>query len=240
MKNTKEKNTENEPITTKLRYSVSRQNFFKRLAVLLVALAAVLVLISGWGFWHELDMNFVYLQLLLPIVGCALFVVVVNNVGEKGFSLIIIPVMLDAAYIVVTEADKAAALHSILTIAICVIVTLSFILTVFGAIGSKWMMVPIILLPLAYRIIVEDLDMFTKAGFELDAAFLKELAILCMIFALLFTVFAMKKRVPAKKEKPIEEVLVELEDAEALASEDTIEPKPDAVPLSEADTVEMR
>lgn len=215
MKKTKEKKDkieENEAVATKLRYCVSKKNFFRTLSALLLGLAIILVLLSSWGFWHDIDMMFVYLQILLPIVSCVLFIVIINHMGEKGFTLTFIPVICAAAYLIINAADKASPLHSVLSIALCIVVALSYILTLFGVIGSKWMMLPIIALPLAYRIIVEDLDMFTKEGFALDAAFLQELAILCMILALLFICLAMKKRDFSKKEKPIEEVLVELED----------------------------
>lgn len=242
MKKTKEKEIENEAVTAegKLRYCVSKRNFFKRLSAFFTALAIILVLLSSWGFWHNIDMMFVYLQIILPIVSCILFIVVINHMGEKGFTLTFIPVICAAAYVIINEADKAAPLHSVLCIALCIVVALSYILTIFGAIGSKWMMLPLILLPLAYRIIVEDLDMFTKEGFALDAAFLQELAILCMIFAMLFIVLAMKKRDFSKKEKPIEEVLVELEDYPDgdFAEENTVQPEEQAIPcLADADTV---
>lgn len=220
MKKTKDKTEENEVQIAKIRYCVSKRNFFKRLSALLMGLAIILVLLSSWGFWHDIDMMFVYLQMLLPIVSCILFIVIINHMGEKGFTLTFIPAICAAAYIIINTADKAAPLHSVLCIALCIAVTLSYIFTLFGIIGSKWMMLPIIVLPLAYRIVVEDLDMFTKTGFAQDAEFLQELAILCMIFALLFICFAMKKRDFSKKEKPIEEVLVELED-----NPDALEPE---------------
>lgn len=240
MKKTKEKTTENEFEAEKLRYSVSGGNFFKHLSVLLLFVAMILILLSNWGFWHDLDMTNVYLQIILPIAGCMLFIIVVNHMGEKGFVLSFIPVVLLAAYVIINEADKGAPLHSILSIALCTVVTLSYILTVFGAISSKWMMLPITLFPLAYRIIVEDIDMFAADGFTVDPAFLQELAILCMIAALLFIVFAMKKREKPRKEKPIEEVLVELEDvpADGIDNEDTLQPEMQDIPcLADADTV---
>lgn len=247
MKKTKEKITENvveaqeaAAQNTKLRYCVSKRNIFKRISTLFLGLAIILILLSSWGFWHNIDMMFVYLQIILPIVSCIVFIVIVNHMGEKGFTLTFIPVICAAAYIIINEAGKGAPMHSVLCVALCIVVTLSYTMALFGAMGSKLLLVPIIIIPLAYRIIGEDMDMFTKEGFALDAAFLQELAILCMICALLFIVFAMKKRDFSKKEKPIEEVLVELENHPDgdLAEEDTLQPDEQEIPcLPDADTV---
>ena len=197
---------------TKLRYCVNKRNFFARFCALLLGLSVILILLSGWGFWNNKDMLYFYLQILLPAVSCILFIVVINHMGEKGFTLTFIPVICAAAYLIINSADKAAPLHSVLCIALCIVVTLAYIMTLFGVIGSKWLMLPIVGLPLAYRIVVEYLDMFTKAeGLTLNGEFLQELAILCMVFSLFIITFAMKKRDFSKKEKPIEEVLVELE-----------------------------
>lgn len=206
----------------KLRYRVSKRNFFSRLTWILLGLSAVFTLMANWGFWNVEDEYFIYLQVILPVVSCILYMLIINHMGEKLFFLTFIPVILGAAFLIVNEANSKQPLHSILIITLCIVVAVSYIMTVFGAIRTKWLLLPIFGLPLAYRVVVEDHDIFfsERSTFSLGE-WLPELAVLCMIFAMLFIVFAMKKRDFTKTEKPIEDVLVELE--ENFDSEDTIE-----------------
>lgn len=198
---------------TKLRYRVSQRNFFTRLTWILLGLSIVFTLMANWGFWSEGDKYFIYLQIVLPVVSCVLYMLIINHMGEKGFFLTSIPVMLGAAYLIIGAASSGNPLHSILLIALCIIVTMSYIMTVFGLIRSKWLLLPIFLLPLAYRIFIEDKEIFFggNGSFELNEL-LPELGVLCMLCAMIFIIFAMKKRDFTKDDKPIEEVLVELED----------------------------
>lgn len=206
----------------KLRYRVSKRNFFSRLTWILLGLSVVFTLMANWGFWNVEDKYFIYLQVVLPVVSCVFYMLIINHMGEKGFFLTFIPVIFGAAFLIVNEANSGKPLHSILIIILCIVVTMSYIMTVFGTIRTKWLLLPIFGLPLAYRIVVEDHDIFfsERSTFSLGE-WLPELAVLCMISAMLFIVFAMKKRDFTNNEKPIEDVLVELE--ENFNSEDTIE-----------------
>lgn len=197
----------------KLRYRVSKRNFFTRLTWILLGIAAVFIAVSNWGCWRTGDEYAVYLQLVLPVVSCALYMLIINHMGEKGFFMTFIPVLLGAAYVIIIEANSGKPLHSILIIALCIIVAISYTMTVFGTISTKWLLIPIFGLPLVYRVLVEDKDLFFNSliPFSLDEA-LPEIAIICMITAMVLIVFAMKKRDFSNTEKPIEEVLVELED----------------------------
>ena len=210
----------------KLRYRVSKRNFFMRLSWILLGLAAVFTVITNWGCWGSDDRYAIYLQLILPVVSCVLYMLIINHMNEKGFFLTFIPVLLGTAYLIVVEANSGKPLHSILIIAICIIVAITYTMTVFGTISSKWVLLPIFGLPLAYRIAIEDKDLFfnSMVPLTLEEA-LPEIAILCMITAMLFIVFAMKKRDFTNNEKPIEEVLVELEDnPDGVKAEETEEP----------------
>lgn len=210
----------------KLRYRVSQRNFFTRLTWILLGLSMVFTVMGNWGFWKENDKYYLYLQIILPVVSCLLYMLIINHMGEKGFFLTSVPVILGAAYLIICAAASGKPLHSILMIALCIVVTMTYIMTVFGAIRTKWLLIPVFGLPLVYRIVVEDKELFFggNGSFEL-AEWLPELAILCMICAMIFIVFAMRKRDFTKDEKPIEDVLVELEE-----NLDGAETEVDAIP----------
>ena len=127
----------------KLRYRVSKRNFFSRLTWILLGLSAVFTLMANWGFWNVEDEYFIYLQVILPVVSCILYMLIINHMGEKLFFLTFIPVILGAAFLIVNEANSKQPLHSILIITLCIVVAVSYIMTVFGAIRTKWLLLPI-------------------------------------------------------------------------------------------------
>lgn len=194
----------------KLRYRVSKRNFFTRFTWVLMGLSIVFTVMANWGFWHDTEEIAIYLRIVLPVASCLLYMLIINHMGEKGFFLTFIPVMLGAGYLIITSTDSGAMLHSILCIALCIVVTISYIMTVFGTIRTKWLLLPIVGLPLIYRIAIEDREMFFSGASKFSVEWFPELAVLCMMLALISIVFAMRKR-DFTKEKPIEEVLVELE-----------------------------
>lgn len=197
---------------TKLRYRVGKRNFFMRLSWLLLAISVLFIFMANWGFWHEADKSVLYFQILLPAASCIIFMLIINHMGEKGFFLTLIPVMCGAAYLMINVVDSGKMLFSLIGITLCIVVTLAYMMTVFGIIRSKWALVPIIALPIVYRIFVQDHDLFFSGDTVHITDLLPELAILCMLAALFFIVFAMKKRDFTNNEKPIEEVLLELEE----------------------------
>lgn len=230
----KQKDTNNEiKKETKIRYRVSQRNFFTRITWLLLGLSIVFTLMANWGFWKVDDEYFIYLQIILPIVSCVLYMLIINHMGEKGFFLTFLPVMLGTAYLIICESNAGKPLHSILIITLCIIVTMAYVMTVFGLIRSKWLLIPIFALPMAYRILVEDKELLFGSSAKLGDI-LPELGVLCMLCAMIFIVFAMKKRDFNKDEKPIEEILVELEENhETEEAQELVQELPEAIPQLE-------
>ena len=69
--------------------------------------------------------------------------------------------------------------------------------TVFGIIRTKWLLVPLFGLPFLYHVFVEDLAALRDTANPVTlSAGLREISVLCVMLALLFTAIAMKKKKP--------------------------------------------
>ena len=77
--------------------------------------------------------------------------------------------------------------------------------TVFTLIRTKWLLVPLFLLPFCYHVGVEDIarlrDTVNPVTF---AEGMQEMSVLCIMLSLLFTALAMKKLVKEPKAQPWE------------------------------------
>ena len=94
----------------KIRYSVSRKNFFVKLAVIFMILSALCRFLGYWGFWSNQTAGFVTFQIVLPILCNLLFIVLVLYAGRRFFSLTFIPVILGVMFFII----KAFGFDSIL------------------------------------------------------------------------------------------------------------------------------
>lgn len=187
----------------KLRYSVSGKNIFTKISVLLLALAILFRLIGCWGFWNNQTPEFIYLQIILPVAACVLFAVVALYMGKKLFFLSFIPVLLGAVFFVVRAFSYDSWIHTILSVVISIIAAFIYTGTVFGGIRTKWLLLPLFGLPLAYDIGIEyRATILARQGAMPLGEFLPELSALCMMAALFFICFAMKKRDFTEKTEP--------------------------------------
>lgn len=175
----------------KLRYSVEKNNFFVKLTTVFLALSVLLQLLSGWGFWKNDDKGYAYMQLLLPILCCILFALIILYGGKKLFLLTSIPVVFGTVFFIVRACGFEGFWRTLLCIAAAVIVMLAYCGTVFGVIRTKWLLPPIFGLTLVYKLFLDKTVSFADMSVK---ELLPELAVICMLLAMLFIPFAMKKR----------------------------------------------
>ena len=171
----------------KIRYSVSKRNFFVKLAVIFMLLSALCRFLGYWGFWSNQKSSFIVFQIALPILCNLLFIVLILYAGRRLFSLTFIPVLLGVMFFIIKAFGFDSFLHTILCICLYLAVAFIYTATVFGVIRTKWLLAPLFGLPLIVHIYL-DRDMIAPA----DKAV--ELSVLCIMAALLCTCFAMKRR----------------------------------------------
>lgn len=216
----------------KVKYSLNGKGFIAKIVTLLLCLSVLFHVMGCWGFWNDQDESFIYMQILLPIVACILFAVMLMLWGEKHLALTIIPVLAGAAFFVV-KATTMSLLPMVLCIVVSVIVTLVYMLTMLGAIETKWMLVPCIALPLLYQLIIRDgATLLAKENAMTMEEFIPELSVLCLLTALLLVALAMKKVKPADIVKTDEDAILGIEDA---AEEKAAEEKKEEITLPDSE-----
>lgn len=184
----------------KVRFYVEKQSKLVQSAVVLMILSAVFRIIGCWKGFS--DSFYAITQIALPLSCNLLFILVLLIAGKRFFSLTSVPVVLGAVFLVFKAIGCGNWLHLTLFILICVVLAASYCATVYGVIPTKWVMLPVLLLPFVYQIFVSDAAKFSDSAAPLTFAVgMQEMSVLCIILALLCAVFAMKKKKPA----PIEE-----------------------------------
>ena len=185
----------------KIRYSVSKSNFFVKLAVIFMLLSVLCRFLGYWGFWSNQKSSFIIFQIALPILCSLLFIVLILYAGRRLFSLTFIPVLLGVMFFIIKAFGFDSILHTILCICLYLAVAFIYTATVFGVIRTKWLLAPLFGLPLIVHIYL-DRDMIAPADKAVE---------LSIMAALLCTCFAMKRRdFAAEKAGSVEQQTIDL------------------------------
>lgn len=175
------------------KFYVEKKGHFVHDAVLFMLLSVVFRIVGCWGLWT--DKFFVITRILLPIGSALLFVLILRFLGDRAFSLTILPVLAGAAFFVIRALGFDNMLQAVLCIALCVLTAALYTLTAVGVIRTKWLLVPLFALALCYRVFVEDLmALRDTAEPVLFSEGMLELSIICILLGLMFTAMALKKR----------------------------------------------
>lgn len=175
------------------KFYVDKKSRFVHDAVLFMMLSVVFRVVGCWGLWN--DRFFAITQILLPIAGNILFILILRFLGDKVFPLTILPMLMGVAFFVIKSLGFESILHTVLCIVLYVLVAVLYILTAIGIIRTKWVLVPLFALPFLYHVFVEDLAALRDtANPVLFADGMQELSVLAVMLALLFTALALKKR----------------------------------------------
>lgn len=194
----------------KIRYSVSKKNFFIKLAAFFMLLSALCRFLGYWGFWSNQKVGFMIFQIALPIACNLLFAAIILYAGKRFFTLSFIPVILGVMFFIIKAFTFDSILHTILCICLYLAVAFIYTATVFGVIRTKWLLAPLFGLPLAVHIWLDRELIAPGSAVKLDVL-LPEISVLCIMLALFLTCFAMKKRnFAAEKAKSSEQQTIDL------------------------------
>ena len=222
--------------STRVKYWIDKTGFFAESAMILLVLAAIFRVIGCWGMWND-RVNFLML-LALPVCCCLLLALCILLFGKKGFFLSFIPVLLGVVFFVFKSLSFTSWLHTVLCILLYMLVAVIYTATVFGWIGTKWLLPPLFALPFLYHIVVEDLPALNNTAQPVTfMAGMQEMSVLCIMAALFCVGMSLKKRPVEPKE--IEPEIVEPEIVEpVVAAPVAEEPVPAAEePVAEAEPV---
>ena len=116
------------------------------------------------------------------------------RMGEKHFSLTFIPVLLGVVFFIIKATGFDSVLHTVLCIILYMLVAGIYFSTVFGIIGTKWLLLPLFGLPFLYHVFVDDLSTILGSNGAMTLEeWLPELSVLCIMLSLFFICFAMKE-----------------------------------------------
>lgn len=179
----------------KIKYYIERKGGWAQAAMILMLMSAVFRVIGCWGMWT--DSYFTATQIVLPICCNLLFALCVLVFGKKGFWLSAIPVLLGVVFFTVKAFGFESWIQTVLCIMLYLLVAVVYTGTVFGVIGTKWLLPPLFGLPLIYHIFVEDLARMQDAANPVALSEgMQEISVLCIMAALLCAGFGIKRHKP--------------------------------------------
>ena len=177
----------------RFKFYVEKDGFWAEASVIFMAMAIFFRLIGSFGLWT--DRYYALAQIALPVLSGLLFILFVVLLGKVAFWTTSLPVLLGVAFFVLKSMDFESKLHMVLCVVLYVLVAVLYVGTVFTLIPTKWLLVPLFALPFVYHILLEDLPaMRDTANTVSFSAGMLEMSVLCIMLALLFIAFAMKKK----------------------------------------------
>ncbi len=140
-----------------------------------------------------------WLHLLLPVAASVLFLFTVPLCGETNPRWTAVSVWVGVVFFFLKSFTFATVLHTVLCILLYLTVLTLYTLTIFGVIPTKKLLYPLFGLPLAYHILVEDMQIYILASEPVPfVQWLPEISVLCIMAALLTLALGMEKVESAK------------------------------------------
>ena len=179
---------------TRIKFYVERSGFWTEASLIFMALAIVFRVIGCWGLWN--DRYFLLTQIILPIVSGLLFILLLALLGKHALWTTFLPVLGGVAFFVLKALTFENTTLMLLCLLLYAVVAIVYCGTVFTLIRTKWLLVPLFLLPFCYHVGVEDIarlrDTVNPVTFT---AGMQEMSVLAIMLSLLFASLAMKKLV---------------------------------------------
>ena len=227
------------PEHDRIRFGVDPKSWLVKAAAAIMLLSMVFRIIGCWQLWD--DRMFLRTQIILPLACNALYVLCLLLFGRRAFWTTSIPALFGVVFFIIKAFTFESMLHTVLCVMLYLLVAVLYTGTAFGAIRTKWLLVPLFGLPLLYHLAMEDRLALTAHTFTFKTG-MQELSVLCIMLSLLLTAFALKKQVPPPPQelprmKPPKVLRPEHNPAapptEELPHPDEPLPSPDAMPASE-------
>ena len=146
--------------------------------------AAGIIRIIWWAAWpQELsDPWAVITQGALPLTAAALFLLVTPLFGKRALWVTSIPVLMGVIFFI-TKAAGFVWWHQLLCTALYLLVAALYSLTVFGALPTQRLLIPLFGLPLIYHLVVQDI--IQNLHVYTASQWLREISVLCIMAGLL-------------------------------------------------------
>jgi hypothetical protein len=174
----------------KIRYYVEPKSRLIKFAVLFLALSIALRLCWWILYPRQVVGSILYVQGILPIVACGLFIFCLLKFGRTAFWTTFFPVFLGVVFFLL-KAMGFVWWHQLLCTLLYLLVAALYGLVAFGILPIRRLLIPLFGLPLAFHVLVED--PFIKGPGYTAADWLKEGSVIAIMAALLLVSLAIKK-----------------------------------------------
>lgn len=138
----------------------------------------------------------------LPMVCCLLYIFSIVFFGRKAFWVSNIPVIMGVMFFILRLSTQDNILgqavppvRALISLAVYLIIVSVYAGTVYGGIKTKWILVLLFILPLAYHAAVEDYPAVAAGTVEIYPLMM-ELSVLFILLGLIFAALGLKKRYP--------------------------------------------
>ncbi len=174
-------------------FLVDRDGFFVHASFIFLGIAVVLRVLGTVGYWGD---TFKLATLVaLPVASCLLFAVLVLLLGKHALWTTIIPVLGGAAFYILNATVVQSHVRMLLGIVFALAVAIVYAATFTGVLRSKWVLVGLFVLALAYQIGFIDLPAFRNTTEPISfASGITDLSSIGMLLGLLSFSLAVKKR----------------------------------------------
>ncbi len=217
-------------------FYVEKGSFFAHAAVTILVLSLAARLLGTMSLWRDIPQLIV--QVLLP-VGCSLlFILFILLLGRIALWATILPILGGAAFFVLSIFKQGMGWQLFLCIALAFLAAFVYTATLAGMIRSKWILVLVFALILAYQIVSAIPDFKKQEMRFVDGMTL--LSDLGMVFAMFLASLAFRRKKKAQPELPrIKDPVVippaESAEAEAPSSAQESASEADAQAIPESD-----
>ena len=205
-------------------FYVEKGSFFVHAAVTVLILSMVARLLGTMTLWG--DMMQLLVQIALPI-GCAfLFILFILLLGRIALWSTILPVLGGAAFFILTVFDNGPGWPLFICIALAFLAAFVYTATLSGMIRSKWPLVIVFVLILAYQIAFKAIPAFGNMSDPVSFADgMTLLSSIGIVFAMFCASLALRRRKKAKTEVELPKIKdpVPAQSAEPVPSVDAPE-----------------
>lgn len=210
----------------KRRLGIERTSIFSTLAAVFMGLAIVFRLIEYWGFWRGNVRDFAfYTEMLLPVLGAVLYLLLLVIGGRKALWLSMIPTCMLCLFFIV-HAFSFEWWRMISYILMYLVLAAVYVITVTRRPGMQWLLILLSLLPPAYQLGVEARELF-QSGRSTAADWVAQLGILCLMLGMLIVSLGMRRVKPPRTAGPADAAVPP---AAVLPDDAPVQPEGEAQP----------
>lgn len=182
--------------TLSKRIFIDKKSFSAGASTITLLLAIIFRLIGGIQLLD--DKNMLFLHCLLPAATILLFILTIAVFGRKVFWISFIPVLIGVAYYIFTSLDQDSKIQILLSIVLAVLVAVVYCCTVFGTIRTRLLLVVVFLLPIVFRIAIQDWEVIIGAKLASFSEIMMEISLISTLIGMMFAALGLKKMEKAK------------------------------------------